>query len=110
MGLFKKKPGGTFVGNLLRTAANKATGGIMGTGANRIPVGGTATPVSQGAAPLNTTAAIDIFKSAVGEQPAVQSAIKAGIWEKYKAFIIAGGVALVGLLVYAFRKPQKRYR
>lgn len=35
---FKKKPGGTVVGNLIRLAANKATGGILGTGANRLPV------------------------------------------------------------------------
>lgn len=35
---FKKKPGGTAVGNLIRLAANKATGGILGTGANRLPV------------------------------------------------------------------------
>lgn len=36
MGLFKslfgKKPGGSIVGNLLRGAANKATGGILGNG------------------------------------------------------------------------------
>ena len=36
--VFKKKPGGTVVGNLIRLAANKATGGILGTGANRLPV------------------------------------------------------------------------
>ncbi|WAC02507.1 hypothetical protein N7U66_01990 [Lacinutrix neustonica] len=31
--LFKKKPGGTFFGNLLRKGANVATGGILGNGA-----------------------------------------------------------------------------
>lgn len=36
--VFKKKPGGTAIGNLIRLAANKATGGILGTGANRLPV------------------------------------------------------------------------
>lgn len=36
--VFKKKPGGTVIGNLIRVAANKATGGILGTGANRLPV------------------------------------------------------------------------
>lgn len=35
--LFKKKPGGTLVGNLIRLGVNKATGGILGTGANRLP-------------------------------------------------------------------------
>lgn len=43
MGLFSKKPGGTFFGNLLRGVANKATGGLLGTGANRIEVGQTKT-------------------------------------------------------------------
>lgn len=37
--LFKKKPGGTVFGNLLRAASNKATGGILGNGANMIPIG-----------------------------------------------------------------------
>lgn len=41
MGLFKKKPGGTVVGNLLRGIANKATGGILGNGKGRIPAGST---------------------------------------------------------------------
>lgn len=34
--LFKKKPGGTAIGNLFRKAANTATGGILGNGANMI--------------------------------------------------------------------------
>lgn len=37
MGLFKKKPGGTFFGNLLRMGANKVSGGLLGTGANMLP-------------------------------------------------------------------------
>lgn len=37
MGLFKKKPGGTLIGNLLRMGANKASGGILGNGANMLP-------------------------------------------------------------------------
>lgn len=43
MGLFKKKAGGTFVGNLLRAGSNKATGGVFGTGANKIELGQTKT-------------------------------------------------------------------
>lgn len=43
MGLFSKKPGGTFFGNLLRAGASKATGGVLGTGANQIPLGQTKT-------------------------------------------------------------------
>nr|WP_199158751.1 hypothetical protein [Pedobacter sp. ASV2] len=43
MGLFSKKPGGTFFGNLLRGVASKASGGLLGTGANRIELGQTKT-------------------------------------------------------------------
>lgn len=39
-GLFKKKEGGTFFGNLLRVGASSVTGGILGSGANMIPLGG----------------------------------------------------------------------
>lgn len=42
-GLFKKKPGGTFFGNLLRAGASMATGGVLGSGANKIEHGQTAT-------------------------------------------------------------------
>lgn len=35
-GLFKRKPGGTFFGNLLRKTAGAATGGILGNGAMMI--------------------------------------------------------------------------
>lgn len=31
--LFKRKPGGTFLGNLLRSAAHTASGGMLGNGA-----------------------------------------------------------------------------
>lgn len=34
--LFSRRPGGTAVGNILRTVANKATGGVLGTGAMMI--------------------------------------------------------------------------
>jgi hypothetical protein len=37
--LFKKKPGGTVFGNMLRGVAKTATGGILGNGANMIPLG-----------------------------------------------------------------------
>src|SRR4051794_22848229 len=48
MGLFSKKPGGTFFGNLLRVGGNavsQAAGvpGLLGTGANKIEVGQTKT-------------------------------------------------------------------
>lgn len=43
MGLFSKKPGGTFFGNLLRGVSSSLTGGALGQGLNRIEVGETKT-------------------------------------------------------------------
>jgi len=40
MGLFDKKAGGTFVGNLIRAAASNLTGGVAGQGANMINADG----------------------------------------------------------------------
>jgi hypothetical protein len=39
--LFAKKEGGTFVGNLIRTAASGATSGILGQGKDKINANGT---------------------------------------------------------------------
>jgi hypothetical protein len=55
MGLFSKKPGGTFFGNLLRAggqAVSKAAGvpGLLGSGANRIELGQTQTNAQLSAA------------------------------------------------------------
>lgn len=36
--IFKKKKGGTLVGNLLRSTASAYTGGILGQGANMLPL------------------------------------------------------------------------
>lgn len=34
--IFKKKPGGSFIGNLFRKVASSATGGLIGSGQNKI--------------------------------------------------------------------------
>lgn len=36
--IFKKKPGGTLFGNLLRIGAKSVSGGLLGNGANMIPL------------------------------------------------------------------------
>lgn len=43
MGLFKKKAGGTFFGNLLRGVGSAVSGGLLGKGMGRIEVGQTKT-------------------------------------------------------------------
>lgn len=103
-GLFKKKPGGTFFGNLIRGVANKATGGILGTGAHMIPLGST---TETGGPSINTAAASSIIKDVVGDDPNVKKAIKEGIWAKYKIHILAAGAALTGLIVWLVRRGNK---
>ncbi len=41
--IFKKKPGGTALGNLLRGASSAATGGVLGQGLNKIEAGNSVT-------------------------------------------------------------------
>jgi hypothetical protein len=55
--VFKKKPGGTAIGNLIRLGVNKASGGILGTGANRLPIITSSTPIAETVA-KSTDAAI----------------------------------------------------
>lgn len=42
--MFKKKPGGTFFGNLVRGTASKYTGGILGNGKHMVPLQGDDAP------------------------------------------------------------------
>lgn len=108
MGLFKKKVGGTFLGNLVRGVASKYTGGILGGGAGILqPETVTTAPTYQQPKVVNTTAALDMLKTVIGEQPQVQSAIKSGIWDKYKVHILGGAAAIVALITFLLmRKPS----
>ena len=126
MGLFSKKPGGTFFGNLLRGVASAATGGILGSGANRIEIGQTKTNAQlQAEAIAAQTAAAQAALSnpqqlgaSIGGSLQNQltqqgvSAAASGIWAKYKGWIIAGGAALLGLIVFLVTRkgrPRRRY-
>jgi predicted glycoside hydrolase/deacetylase ChbG (UPF0249 family) len=67
MGLFKKKKGGTFFGNLLASVANKATGGVLGS--KRV-----AALQSGNIASINPNAeAGKTFKTVFGGEPATVS-------------------------------------
>lgn len=63
--VFKKKPGGTAIGNLIRLAANKATGGILGTGANRLPVNTPVKDDGKGPPPIDAFTVSSFTLSAV---------------------------------------------
>lgn len=105
---FKKKPGGSFFGNLIRTAANKFSGGVLGNGDHRLPVEGAPPMKSNFEAQQDTFANIsNMVKDSFAAQPAVKKAIAQGIWEKYKFYFIGGAVSLVSLISYlSFRKPK----
>lgn len=106
MSLFTKKAGGTLFGNLLRVAANKATGGIMGQGANMIPVGSQtpAQTVIQTASGVG--AAVEAYKASQGHQTPVESAMQTGATNQFvknNGLVIVLVLAVIGLFMY-FKK------
>lgn len=102
MGLFKKKPGGTFFGNLIRTAASKASGGFLGTGANMLPAdSSTAGRLEQ------SQQTVDAIKDKLADSPAVKKEVGNAIWNKYKWVFIAAGVGIIVLIILALR-PRKK--
>lgn len=110
--IFKKKPGGTMVGNLLRGVSSNFTGGMLGSGANRIELGQTKTNAqlaAEAGLPANN-AALNMAASAVMSNEQVQAAAKAAAWAKYKPFVIGGGIiAALGTTIYlATRKKGFR--
>lgn len=46
MGLFKRKPGGTVFGNILRGVVRTATGGLLGNGMLMLPAGSAGAPTT----------------------------------------------------------------
>jgi hypothetical protein len=129
--IFKKKPGGTFVGNLIRTSASTLTGGLIGAGLNRIEVGQTKTNATLASEAAGTAAAtgqlpneaairLALQRQQAGIAENVQNAgnnlIKTTLsaWLKKNWWMVAlpGGL-LVGLIYWAARggkkKPTRRY-
>lgn len=103
MGIFKTKPGGTFFGNLIRTTANKFSGGVLGNGAmiNNASAGG----MTQAAAINNLK---DVAASAVENSPEAKKAIAKGIWDKYKPYLIGGfSILFVAVVTYLLTRKKK---
>lgn len=105
--IFKKKPGGTLVGNLLRVGVNKASGGIMGTGANMLPADSQA---SVNSAAADATAAIGQAYLQTPQGTALaQSTVMS--WLKANWILIVLGLSAVGMAVYTFIiNPKKGYK
>lgn len=65
--LFKRKPGGTFAGNLIRGVANNLSGGALGNGYFKIPHGATAPQVSNDQAKAAAIKSAQVFNQEVGQ-------------------------------------------
>jgi len=115
MGLFKKKPGGTLIGNLIRKGANYASGGILGNGANRLPVGSTSPAADVSTSPVSpiSTSPVNFSLADVGD--AIKSfnkvandgvAVKAGV---NPTTIIGIGVAAL-VVVWMVVSGKKKSR
>ena len=113
--LFKKKPGGTLVGNILRGVASNATGGILGSGAGRIELGQTQTnkelALAQGqVVPTVGQQALQIAGTAIASTPEGQAAIQKTIWQKYKPYILGGGAIAALLVIWKLMTGRKKSR
>lgn len=127
-GLFKKKPGGTFFGNLIRGVTSSATGGMLGSGANRIELGQTKTnaqlaaesaaagttpnPYVQGTAPpptvqsgtVQTSGAFDQLNQSMGgivEKLKDLTTIRTEVKGDNSQIMMLGGVAIAIALIFS---------
>lgn len=113
MGIFKSKPGGTFLGNVVRGAANKFSGGVIGNGA-MLAKSQNLPPVQA----LNFDAikggAFDAVGAAIDKSPETKKAIALGVWSKYKFHILGAVAAIAGITIFLTRKkkhsaPKRRF-
>lgn len=113
--LFKKKPGGTLVGNLLRGAASNFTGGILGSGANRIEYGQTQTNAElaqSGAATVTSNVAGSLIAGAMDTKEGKELTKDTIIaWLKANWIkVLLPGLGLVALVVYLVKRGRRRAR
>lgn len=122
--IFKKKKGGTFFGNLIRGVSSKATGGILGSGAELAKWEAEQAQKEQDAMLKQQIENTSAYKagSAIGltakpyvdgalASPPVENAKKAMILDWLKANwlkIIVPIVLLTGLIIWLFRRKKKR--
>ena len=107
-GLFKRKPGGTFVGNLIRGAANKASGGLLGNGAmilkpNEAPVEAN-NRLLQGVA-AGVGVGQDVALTATpGFGDNAQQSLTKGAMKTYLPYIVGGVLSFIGLLAFILKR------
>lgn len=93
MGLFKKKAGGTLVGNILRGISSRVAPGILGTGKDLIPL----EPNQQ---PTQANQTFERAAQALEKGPKIRAAVPVGT--------ILGFGGLIVLAALLFRPKRKR--
>lgn len=119
--IFKKKPGGTFVGNLLRTASSSipVVGPAFGSGAGRIEVGNTVTnrelaanAYNQGIGPAPVTPFQNIVTTlapAFAQSPAGQTVIRSTALELLKKYWLVIVIPVLLIIGFNLMKPKRRF-
>lgn len=106
--IFKKKPGGTFVGNLIRGVANKYSFGLLGNGAMMLKEGETAQN-NDSAARVREAAQNAIEGAAINRKVTDSTGSSLKEWFTNNAKIIGGvvGLILLGITVkFVFFKQK----
>lgn len=101
------------MGNIIRGAANKFSGGVLGNGAGMMQAD------SQPHAPIVNMDAIkgnvfDALGGAVDKSPTVKKALVEGVWSKYKFYMLGAVAVIVGITIFLTRRKKtttykKRY-
>ncbi|AXH78170.1 MAG: structural protein [Bacteriophage sp.] len=102
--IFKKKPGGTFFGNLIRAGVSKVSGGILGSGANRLPLveGAQQQQTNQNIQENASQSALAQTLSGLLQGATKDVTVKGGV--DNKTIMVVGGVAVVGVLIALLMK------
>jgi hypothetical protein len=102
--IFKRKVGGTMVGNLLRKVSNQMSGGVLGNGMMKLQAGETVAESNDRIADRlsNVVAAGVVADKTTGFIDEVQSKIKQG---GSKMFLWIGGIALA-LIAFLFVRKK----
>ena len=109
MGIFKSKPGGTFLGNVARGAANKFSGGVLGNGA-MLAKAQNLPPVPQVNFEAVKGGIFDSLGAAVDKSPEAKKAIVSGVWSKYKFHILGAVAAIAAITYFITRKKKTTYK
>lgn len=104
--LFKRKPGGTMIGNLLRKVSNQMTGGVLGNGMMKLQEGETVEQSNDRIADrLSNVATAGIMADkATGFVDDLHSKLKQS---GSKIYLIGGGILAAIIALFMFMRGKK---